>query len=859
MDFKSFCKFLQCVKDTKGITEKAKLVEKEFLKYNELFQTVKSNETIFDVIRLMVPKLDRDRSSYNMKESKIARALIKMLDLPEGNDKTLLTKSYLSGGNCDFAEIVYSVIRKYIASYTSKLTINELNHYLDDITNRKSDRETEQILMKIFKNSSPEDAKWIIRIILKDLKLGIDANNILKCFHKDAVDFYLSNTNLKKVCETLTSPDIKLHEIEIKVFDAFRPMLSKRIDSTTFRKCIKENQTYYVENKFDGERFQLHMQTNEFMYFSRNGFDYTTQFGADYNSGIFTPKLRNVFNTNTHNIILDGEMMLFNKETQTFGSKGMTMDVKKLVEEKKYAPCFCVYDILLLNNEILTNKPFHERIEILRKVIVQEKIGIIIVSQYKKVHNRKEVIEELNAAVNKEDEGIILKEPNSIYKYSDRNSGWYKMKLDYFNDVMNDMDVILMGGTYSSYTSNKITKFIVGVRSGTTETGKPLYLAFGRVGSGFSAPQIHMLNNKLKTEGFPFEKYEENKNQQLLFGQEKPHYFIEPKNSLIFLIRATELIHSDNSFRTPYTLRFPRVLSIRYDKPVDECMTINDVLNLCQQNKAVIKLNKRNIELEEILHSHVRQKKVRKIAVAKINEISNISEALNGLTIYVLNGNEDKSKEDYENIIRRTGGKVLYKIDKTIDIVLVGCYNEKVANLISNNPKYDIISSNWLERVVKEGEQVLYENKDIHYIGWSFANSLAEELDMYGDSYIQNATEESLQRSFRIIKDRKEIHYEDNESIQSLFPTRCKFLQFCAYFDKYETINDCKSKIIYDSLLDQMEFKYYNGTIKETIDFDTNLIIFNGGTDRKEFLINYLQSIQRQDIKIEPPAFLSDQ
>lgn len=148
--------------------------------------------------------------------------------------------------------------------------------------------------------------------------------------------------------------------------------------------------------------------------------------------GIFTPKLKNVFQPFVRKVILDGEMMLWNKLTKKYGSKGMELDVKKLKESGRYQPCFCIYDVILLNDKILTNKPLKDRVSLLKRIFKELVPGTIVLSEIKEVQTRQEIVNELNLAVDNEEEGIIVKDTESVYKYSDRNSGWYKMKLEYF-------------------------------------------------------------------------------------------------------------------------------------------------------------------------------------------------------------------------------------------------------------------------------------------------------------------------------------------------------------------------------------------------------------------------------------------
>lgn len=67
----------------------------------------------------------------------------------------------------------------------------------------------------------------------------------------------------------LKDPSIRLNEIQISLFEFFKPMLCQMCDIQSINCNIKKLEYYYVEIKFDGERFQLHYQNGEFKYFSR--------------------------------------------------------------------------------------------------------------------------------------------------------------------------------------------------------------------------------------------------------------------------------------------------------------------------------------------------------------------------------------------------------------------------------------------------------------------------------------------------------------------------------------------------------------------------------------------------------------
>lgn len=72
------------------------------------------------------------------------------------------------------------------------------------------------------------------------------------------------------MCEKLNDPSVRLHEIEITLFEPFRPMLAERCDVQNVEKYFIHNPgKRYVETKLDGERSQMHFSNGEFKYFSR--------------------------------------------------------------------------------------------------------------------------------------------------------------------------------------------------------------------------------------------------------------------------------------------------------------------------------------------------------------------------------------------------------------------------------------------------------------------------------------------------------------------------------------------------------------------------------------------------------------
>ena len=162
----------------------------------------------------------------------------------------------------DFADVCYDILRTRCSSSISSSTIAEINLFLDNLsktyTSSKKSESTEKILQPILMNLSALEQKWLIRVILRDVKLtGMSEKAVLSTYHPDAKELYDVSNDLAKVCATLNNPLNRSSGIEISLFNPFRPMLADRLSiSKIFTKM--NNKPFYVETKLDGERTQIH-------------------------------------------------------------------------------------------------------------------------------------------------------------------------------------------------------------------------------------------------------------------------------------------------------------------------------------------------------------------------------------------------------------------------------------------------------------------------------------------------------------------------------------------------------------------------------------------------------------------------
>ena len=90
------------------------------------------------------------------------------------------------------------------------LTLGELNKSLDDIARADNSKKQVPIMTSILQKSTAEDMRWITRIILKDLKIGVKHERILHVYHPSALELYNLTSNLREVCKEFENKEVEV-------------------------------------------------------------------------------------------------------------------------------------------------------------------------------------------------------------------------------------------------------------------------------------------------------------------------------------------------------------------------------------------------------------------------------------------------------------------------------------------------------------------------------------------------------------------------------------------------------------------------------------------------------------------------
>lgn len=173
--------------------------------------------------------------------------------------------------------------------------------------------------------TNAQEMKWVIMIILKDLKLGITEKSIFQEFHPDAEDLFNVTCDLKLVCEKLRDRTQRHKRQDIEVGKAVRPQLALRVRDPAAAWKKLHGKEVVVECKFDGDRIQIHKNGTDIHYYSRNFLDH-----SEYQHGMSNIITQNIL---VDRCILDGEMLVWDSTLNQFAEFGSNQEIAKAAKD----------------------------------------------------------------------------------------------------------------------------------------------------------------------------------------------------------------------------------------------------------------------------------------------------------------------------------------------------------------------------------------------------------------------------------------------------------------------------------------------------------------------------------------------
>lgn len=750
-------------------------------------------------MRLIIPEKDRDRPMYGLKEKAIAKLLIKVTKINKDSDDAKSMMNWKLPGQLhqastttagDFAGRCYEVLSKRpLKTDLGDMTIAEVNNTLDQLAQTGSEEQQFSIFRRFYRRMNPEELTWLIRIILRQMKIGATEKTILDIWHPDAETLFNISSNLRRVCWELYDPELRLEgdDTGITLMQCFQPQLAAfQNKDASFEKMVTrlgttpEDDTFWIEEKLDGERMQLHMMKDPdapggklFGFWSRKAKDYAYLYGKHLKggeAGALTRFIEGAFNPGVRNIILDGEMITWDMDVDHIVGFG-TLKTAAISEKENITdtstgqrPLFRVFDCLYLNDKNLTPYTLRDRRKALETAVKGVKRRLEI-HPYKEARSPSEIEPELRQVVAEASEGLVLKNPRSMYRLNERHNDWVKVKPEYMSEFGESLDCVVIGGYFGSgKRGGTHSSFLCGLLVNKfAKEGHPDYEkchSFFKVGGGFSREDYASI--RARTEGkwtdwdprrppAIIELGGHTENRQ----HERPDQWIRPSDSVVIECKAASVEGSDK-FRMGITLRFPRFKQLRTDKKWTDALSISEFMDLKQTVEREHYEKEKEFKIEQSRRKKARTTKKPLVVAGAEDTISTPyagpkGKLFAGLSFYIMTEQlhpEKRSKGDLENLVKAQGGKIVQREnpDDRATIIVADKRLVKVQSLEKRGTS-NIVKPIWIHDCIKQAEAdagappyvLPFEpNRHMFYLLDADVERYERNVDEYGDAYARD-------------------------------------------------------------------------------------------------------------------------
>ena len=497
--------------------------------------------------------------------------LWKLVEELSGKTEQQLIDAYRRRG--DLGAVAVEVLPSKPAS---GLNVIEVEQQFRQIAGARGPAAKSALLRDLLGHATPLEAKYLIKIMTGDLRIGLKESlveeAIAKAFGSTLPEVQRANMLLGDIGETLRfAVSGKLAEARMRLFHPIGFMLAS--PAADAQEALGYFSNAAVEDKYDGIRAQAHCAGNEVRIFSRTRDDITESF----------PELPDALAGLPQDAILDGEIVAWSylggaKEelgrALPFSALQQRLGRKKVSQEmiSRVPVAYLVFDVIYAGGELLIDRPLRERAEILNNLLNTAKAGA-------RAHSREqqgalafsiepqaiptkvirapvfeaaspERLEELfTAAQERGNEGLMIKDLESRYTPGRRGKSWLKLKRE-----LATLDVVVTAVEWGhGKRIDALSDYTFAVRDGES------LLNVGKAYSGLTDAEIAemtkwFLEHTVDDQGFRRE--------------------VEPK--IVLEVAFNNVMRSDRH-NSGYALRFPRIVRLRPDKPVEDIDTLHRV------------------------------------------------------------------------------------------------------------------------------------------------------------------------------------------------------------------------------------------------------------------------------------------
>lgn len=439
-------------------------------------------------------------------------------------------------------------------------------------------------LSKLLKAVSPLSTRYIVRFVMGKLRLGVGEATIMESLSKAKTGNREFKGELERafnLCSDLgyvsevfyERGEVGIKKFNIEVMRPIRPALAERLGSA--EEIIKKLGKCALDQKFDGFRAQVHKNGNDVKIFSRN-LENITHFMPEIVEAVKRLKYKK--------LIFDSEALTYDEDTNTLYPFQITIQRKRKHNIEKISESYplrlFVFDIMLIDDEDLVNKPYHERRERIDEMFGED--NIISKSKIIITNNPSDFTKFFEETVGSGLEGVVAKKLDAPYSAGARNFNWIKIKRSYKSQLSDTIDIAILG--YFKGRGARADFGIGAVLGGVYDKKTDTFETLTKVGSGFSEEQFKELRKMLDDTKVSHKPARVNSIMV-------PDVWVDPK--YVITVKADEITRSPTHTcgmekGTGYALRFPRAVSfVRSDKRISDVNTSKEIIEMFNNQKKV--------------------------------------------------------------------------------------------------------------------------------------------------------------------------------------------------------------------------------------------------------------------------------
>lgn len=511
---------------------------------------------------------------------------VKAVARASGQRESVLTNELQKSGDLGETSEKALLNRKQSTFFSKKLTVEQVYASLEKMAKISGSGAVDTklaLLSGLLTDASPQEAKWLIRTVTGNLRLGLADMTVLDAL---AIAYgggketrglieraYNISSDLGRVASVVAESGIEgIKKFQVMVFEPIRPMLAERL-GVPEEILEKFGGKFVAEYKYDGERVQAHKSGDKVELYSRRLENISSQYPdvVDLIRGQVAAK----------EAILEAECVAIDLETgdlrpfQELMHRRRKYGVKTAVEQ--YPISLFVFDLLYVDGLDLTQDAFSKRRVNLEKIIKES--DRIKPACQKLVKDTRELEEFFEEAIEEGCEGLMCKSisKDSVYQAGSRGWLWIKYKRDYRSEMTDTVDLVVVGAFHGrGKRAGAYGTLLLATYNPEDDT----FETVTKCGTGFTDKDLSELYEKLQKHLVP------KKNSRLKSTLEADVWF-EP--FLVLEILGAEVTLSPihlaalDSIRkgSGLAIRFPRFTGkYRTDKNPEDATTSKEIIEM---------------------------------------------------------------------------------------------------------------------------------------------------------------------------------------------------------------------------------------------------------------------------------------